>query len=196
MHKPLAEFLTSVALVAMQCSCVTPTEYALTNNPSADDVIGIQQTLGLFPVAIDLKQFDLLDAVFTPSAVANFTGHSVSVGIPAIKTYLSNGLAGLVSQHNLGTLYINKTGSDLATSYNWLQGTFFGTGAASDQSFSDFGYYKDDMVKSNGRWLIQNRVFGTFVSVMFSSTHISSTFAIHAQNPASNDWDARAGSMW
>lgn len=161
MHQSLTASLACVAFVALRCSCLTQTGYALINNPSADDVTGIQQTLGLFPIAIDLKQFDLLDAVFTPDAVANFTGHSISVGIPAIKDYLSNGLAGLASQHNLGTLYINKTGADTATSYNWLQGSFFGTGAASNQSFSDFGYYKDDMVKSDGRWLVQNRIFGT-----------------------------------
>ena len=164
MHKLVTALTTCVVLVAMQCSCLTHTEYALTNNPSANDLTRIQQTLGLFAVAIDLKEFDLLDAVFTPNAVANFTGHSVSIGVPAIKTYLSNGLAGLVSHHNLGTLYINKTGSDTATSYNWVQGSFFSARAASNQSFSDFGYYKDDMVESNGRWLVQNRVFGTFVS--------------------------------
>ena len=181
MHRSLTAVFICVALVAKQCSCLTPTEYALTNNPPADDVTGIQQTLGLFPIAIDLKQFDLLDAVFAPNAVANFTGHSVSVGLPAIKTYLSNGLAGLASQHNLGTLYINQTGSDTATSYNWLQGSFFGTGAAINQSFSDFGYYQDDMVKSNGRWLVKNRVFRTFVSIVFSSTRFSPSFRNLAQ---------------
>ena len=168
MHQSLTAIFTCVALLATQSSCLTPAEYALTNHPpAADDVTAIQQTLALFPLAIDLKQFDLLDAVFAPDAVANFTGHSVSVGLPAIKTYLSAGLAGLASQHNLGTLYINQTGSDTATSYNWLQGTFFGTGVAANRSYSDFGYYQDDVVKSQGRWLVKKRVFGTFVSGVF-----------------------------
>lgn len=173
MYRSFTAFLICVACNIKQSSCLTPTEHAITNNPPADDVTGIQQTLGLFPIAIDLKHFDLLDAVFAPDAVANFTGHSVSVGLPAIKTYLGNGLAGLASQHNLGTLYINQTGSHTATSYNWLQGTFFGTGAAENQSFSDFGYYEDDMVRSNSRWLVQSRVFRTFVGFVFLSTRFS-----------------------
>lgn len=155
-----------VALIAVQCSCLTSAEYALVNNPSAEDVTGIQQSLGLFAVAIDLKQFDLLDVVFSANATANFTGHSVIVGVSTIKAYLSKGLAGLKSQHNLGSLYINMTGPDKATSYNWLHGTFFGTGNASGQTFSNFGYYKDDLVRTRGHWYIQNRGIGAFVSAM------------------------------
>ena len=172
----LPALLACLALFSASCSCLTPTQYALLNHPSAEDHTGIQQTLGLFPLAIDLKQFDLLDAVFAANATANFTGHSVSVGVPAIKSYLSKGLTGLASQHNLGTLYINMTASDKATSYNWLQGSFFGTGNAVNQSFSDFGYYKDDLVKSHGRWLIQNRIFGTFVSTIMSILSILTFF--------------------
>ena len=179
MHKKLITSIGYLALAAVQCSCLTPTEYALSNTPSAADVTGIQQTLGLFSVAIDLKQFDLLGAVFAPNATANFTGHSVSVGLPAITSYLTRGLTGLKTQHDLGTLYINMTGPATATSYNWLQGTFFGTGSASGQTLSNFGYYKDDLVKSRGRWLIQNRVLGNFVSIKSYSTQT----LLHFCNP-------------
>ena len=165
MHIPLVKVLGCLALAAVQCSCITPTEYALFNNPSAGDVTGIQQTLGLFPVAIDLKQFDLLGAVFAPNATANFTGHSVSIGVPAITSYLIRGLTGLKTQHDLGTLYINMTGPGTATSYNWLQGTFFGTGSADGQVLSYFGYYKDDLIRTRGRWLVQNRLLQNFVSI-------------------------------
>ena len=157
-------------LMVTPSSCLTATEYAMVNHPSAEDVAGIQQTLGLFPVSIDLKQFDLLDAVFSVNATANFTGRSVIVGVPAIKSYLMEGLASLKSQHNLGTLYINMTGPFEATSYHWLQGTFFGAEQhISGQTFSNFGYYKDDLVKTRGRWFIQNRSVGAFVSVLSSS---------------------------
>ena len=195
MHRSLTAFLRCAVLVAMQCSCITPTEYALVNTPSAEDVTGIQQTLSLFPVAIDLKQFDLLDAVFAHNATANFTGHSVSVGVPAIKSYLSKGLTGLISQHNLGTLFVNITGPYTATSYNWLQGSFFGTGNASKQILLDFGYYKDDLVKSNGRWLVQKRVFGVFVSVLiyfFTLMHL----CIYAQKPSSFKPKERYRDLW
>ena len=163
----LVAFCACLGLLAWQCSCLTPAEYALGNNPSAEDVTGIQQTLGLFPVAIDQKQFDLLDAVFTTNATANFRGPSLLVGVPAIKRSLSKGLTGLISQHDLGTLYINMTEPDKAVSYNWLQGTFFGTGNSAGQTFSFFGYYRDHLVQSHGRWYIQDRFSGEFVGLIF-----------------------------
>ena len=89
MYKYLMAFLTCMVFRPIQCSRLAPAGHALINNPSAEAFTGIQQTFGLFPIAIDLKQFDLLNAVFVPNATANFTGHSVSVGVPTIKSYLS-----------------------------------------------------------------------------------------------------------
>ncbi|KAL8686644.1 MAG: hypothetical protein Q9224_005382, partial [Gallowayella concinna] len=156
--------LTGIVLATTQCSCLPATEYAKINNPSSKDVTAIQQTLGLFPIAIDTKQFDLLDAVFTPTATGNFTGHSVAVGLPAIKSYFAQGLTGLVSQHNLATLYINMTGTEKATAHHWVQDSYFGTGNATESIYMSWGYHEDDLVKSRGRWLVQKRVSGTSVS--------------------------------
>ncbi|KAL9026912.1 MAG: hypothetical protein Q9196_004495 [Gyalolechia fulgens] len=162
MRTTLTAWLACVAVMAIQCTCLLSPSDALVNNPSAEDVTSIQQTLALFPVAVDLKQFHLLDAVFSPDATANFSGRSVTVGASAIKLYLSKLASGVISQHNLGTLYVNMTGPHSAAAYNWLHGTFFGTGNATGQSFSNFGYYKDDLVRRHGRWYIQNRVLVNF----------------------------------
>ncbi|KAL8806733.1 MAG: hypothetical protein Q9182_001131 [Xanthomendoza sp. 2 TL-2023] len=164
MHNVLTTVFTCIALATTQCLCLTPAEYAKANNASAQDITAIQQTLGLFPIAVDTKQFNLLDAVFTPTATGNFTGRSVSVGLPAIKSYFDKGLTDLVSQHNLATLYINMTGPDKATAHNWVQDSYFGTGNATEQIYMSWGYHQDDLVKSRGRWLIQKRVSGTSVS--------------------------------
>ena len=167
MQTHLIAYFACFGLLALQSSCLTPVEYALNNKPSAEDVTAIQQTLGLFPIAIDQNQFDLLDAVFSPNATANFGSPTRLVGIPAIRSSLILGLTGLVSQHHLGTLYINMTGPHHATSYSWLQGTFFGTGDATGQTFSFFGYYRDHQVRSQGRWYVQDRFSEEFVSAHF-----------------------------
>ncbi|KAL8898832.1 MAG: hypothetical protein Q9207_006510 [Kuettlingeria erythrocarpa] len=161
------------ALTVVHCLSLAPPPIGINNplpttNPSASDFAAIHQTLSLFAVSIDLKKFDLLSTVFHPDATANFTGDSLLVGIPAIKSYLAKGLAGLKSQHHLGTLYINQTGPNTAMSYNWLQGTFFGGGAGGnaggggEQVFSNFGYYEDGLVKEGGRWYIKSKVTGGF----------------------------------
>ena len=136
------------------------------SEPSAATISSIQQTLSRFSVAIDTKQFQLLDSVFTPTATTNFTGKTIQSGLPAISAYLQNGLRGAVSQHALNTLYVTQSNPNAAHVINFLQGTFFGQGNLTGQILANFGYYEDDMVKGdNGAWLVQNRVLHNFVSI-------------------------------
>ena len=122
----------------------------------------IRQTLGLFPIAIDSKQYGLLSQVFTPSATASFTEQPIQ-GLGNITLFLTRSLAGLTSQHELSSLYINQTASDRATSTNYLQGNFFGEGDAAGQYFLSFGYYQDELVRVSDpgcveQWRVQNRL--------------------------------------
>lgn len=165
--------LATVALLALRhasaikCRDHSPTADPL--HPSADVITSIQQTLSLFPVAIDSKQYGLLDQVFTPTASVAFTPTEVPSGLSNIQAWLENVLKDLTSHHHLGGLQINQTNPCEATAINYLQGSFFGQGPAAGQIFFDFGYYEDQLVKDGGagsnKWLVQSRVLHAVVSV-------------------------------
>lgn len=82
-----------------------PTSYpgALTaQNPAIENQI--RNTLAHYPLAIDGKNFDALDRVFTQDAVANYSAPlNVLTGLDEIKKVLGQVLAPVLSQHSLGT---------------------------------------------------------------------------------------------
>ena len=100
-------------------------------------IVSIQQTLALFPIAVDSKSYGRFSSVFTPNVTANFSmpGTQNIHGIPALTAGLSKGLEGLVSQHSLSTLSVNFSSSTVANSVQYLVGTFFWTGEPDWTSF-------------------------------------------------------------
>ena len=134
--------------------------------PDATTYTGIQETLALWPLAIDSKQYALVPQIFTASPFAQLSGRNLN-GTPAIVNFLVGFLANVSSQHHLGQLQVNQTGPDTADVVQYLTGSFFGQGGAAGKMYQAFGFYKDEMVRDEeGRWLVQNRVLIEYVSLL------------------------------
>ena len=139
-------------------------------HPSAEVITSIQQTLALFPLAIDTRTWGLLSNVFTETAQVNFTaapGDQPS-GLPAIITWLQGFLNDVTSHHDLGGLHINQTNNCQAMSRQYLAGHFFGQGDLTGQDYLNYGWYDDELVKEGGAsnvWRVQSRVLTAVVSV-------------------------------
>ena len=120
----------------------------------------IHQTLHTYPLAIDSKDFGLLSEVFTPTAVANYTGPLSNLdGLPAIQAGLNASVAALFSQHLLGTTVIDiHQNKNTANSTTYFQASLFGNPYSIGSVVYLYGYYADDLVRSGyQKWLISKR---------------------------------------
>jgi len=90
----------------------------------------IRNTLAHYPLAIDGKNFDALDLVFTEDAVANYSAPlNVLRGLSQIQFVLKQSLAPVLSQHAYGTQVIEiLEGSRSARSVTYFTASHFGRG--------------------------------------------------------------------
>lgn len=138
--------------------------------PSATTHTAIEETLALWPLSIDSKQYALVPQIFTASPFAQLVGRNLT-GTPAILNFLAGFLTNVSSHHQLGQLQVNQTGPDSASAEQYLTASFFGQGAAMGRMYQAFGLYKDEMVGDDkGRWLVQNRVLINYVSLLLFPT--------------------------
>ena len=136
-------------------------------------LVSIQQTLALFAVAVDTKNYALFSSIFTPNVTANFStpGAENIQGLSQLTDILSQSLRGQLSQHSLSTLQINFTSQTEANAVQYLIGTFFGQGNLTGQTYSNYGSYVDTLLlQEDGGWLVNTRTLKNLVSLFFSST--------------------------
>ncbi|KAG9195452.1 hypothetical protein G6011_00573 [Alternaria panax] len=127
----------------------------------------IRQTLALYALAIDGRNYELLRKVFATNVRANYSDPiGVLNGVQAIIDNLAPGLSTFVStQHHLGTQLIHICGLTSAVSVTYFQATHYftlytGVGNPVDNSkvLIDKAQYQDTWARqSDGGWKITNR---------------------------------------
>ena len=123
------------------------------------DRLEIDDLLSRYTLAIDAKDFDALDAVFTPDALIDYTtSGGVKGAYPEVKAWLAKALAMFpMTQHLLGNKRVTLDG-DTATSrtyfYNPMGAPKKGGGL---QMFFVGGYYNDRLVRTPDGWRIAER---------------------------------------
>ncbi len=108
-----------------------PLAYPLCLKPQDADIQNqIRNTLAHYPLALDGKNFDALDLVFTKDAVANFSAPlNVLYGLDQIKLVVKQTLAPVLSQHAYGTQVVEVLASgDRAKSVTYFTASHFGRG--------------------------------------------------------------------
>jgi len=127
----------------------------------AVDVLAIRNTLALYPLSIDSKNFSMLSAVFAPNVVADYSAPiGVLNGLSAVQTTLEEELKPVMTQHSYGTQYIDKLASGWeARAVTYYTASQFGMGSKKGQVLYSYGQYQDYLVKdtSSGQWFIQDR---------------------------------------
>ena len=126
----------------------------------ATDVVQIQQTLNLFPLSVDRKNYSLLAEIFTADATANFLVGPITHGLEEIQEQLQARLKGLISHHSLTTQSIEvEQGRKTASATSYLIAVFFGHGPLAKQIFTNYGQYLDTLVldQQAGGWRVKNR---------------------------------------
>lgn len=70
-------------------------------------IVSLQQTIALYPLAVDGKNFSALSAVFAPNVVANYSAPlNVIYGLEAVEATLQAALAPVITQHALSTFSV------------------------------------------------------------------------------------------
>ncbi len=121
------------------------------------DRLEIQDVLVSYSHAVDSRDWDALDVLFTPDAVIDFTATGGPLGdLPSTKRFLADALPLFAStQHMLGASLIRVHG-DVAevrtTCHNPM------VLAAEHRTVWFIGlWYVDALVRSDGRWRIRHR---------------------------------------
>ena len=116
-----ADYIPPFDLATIYASSTTSNQDAVAANE-------IRNTLALYPLAIDGKNYDALSEVFTDDIVANYTTTlGVLTSIPAIGTGIENVIKYVTTQHQLGTQAIDvKKHSCEAKSVTYFTASHFG----------------------------------------------------------------------
>ena len=108
-----------------------PSTYSVATHPQ--DPIALEQirnTLALYPLAIDGKNFAALDLVFSQDVVANYSAPlNVLTPLSIVQSVLQKSLAFVQTQHKLSTQVIEIMPHDCqAMSLTYFEATHFGQG--------------------------------------------------------------------
>jgi hypothetical protein len=135
----------------------------------------IRQTLALYALAIDGRNFEALRKVFASDVRANYSDPiGVLNGVQAIIDTLPPGLNNFPStQHLLGTQFIQVCGLQSAVSVTYFQASHFFTPytgvqnpVGNDQVLIDRAQYQDTWARQkDGSWKITNRNLVRMVSI-------------------------------
>lgn len=119
-----ASFTTPVPFFSLPTIFPEPTA---PQNPV--DFIQIRNTINLYPLAVDGKNYGALGEVFTPNVVANLSQGGLIHGLPALEGAIGASFVHVTTQHQLGTQYIDIIkGGCQAKSVTYFTATLLGTG--------------------------------------------------------------------
>ena len=122
------------------------------------DIVEIQQLLATYVYAIDAKDFDALDRVFTPDAIFDYSVTGGETGdYQKIKPWLAKALAPFpVTQHLIGLPLIRLDG-ERATARTMLFNPMQLAKPGGDHLFFVGATYVDDLVRTPEGWRISRR---------------------------------------
>ena len=108
-----------------------PASYAAASLPADSTVqLQIHNTLALYPLAVDGKNFAALNRIFTCDVVANYSAPlNVIIGLYSLQAVLNESLSYVITQHSLATQVIDVLkGGRAAKSVTYFTATHFGQG--------------------------------------------------------------------
>jgi len=123
------------------------------------DRLEIDDLLTRYTVALDTRQWDLLDTVFTPAATIDYTSSEGIKGrFPEIKVWLEKALTTFTScQHLLGNRQIELDGDHGTGRTYFFNPNTLTDGAGAATMLFVGGFYLDKFVRTAEGWRIEDR---------------------------------------
>lgn len=121
------------------------------------DRLDITDVLTRYCTALDSRQWDLLEQVFTVDARAEYG----SVGSPAGLAEITEGIRGTIgdldaTQHLIGNVAVTLAG-DTATASCYLMSQHLRTGVPEGETYMIGGRYVDELTRTPDGWRITSR---------------------------------------
>jgi hypothetical protein len=122
----------------------------------AEDRFAVIETLDRYAVALDTRDWSLLDRVFTPDAVGDF-GEYRCGSRDEIRKMIQGMLGGCgPTQHLLGVYRIEISGDEAASTCA-IRAHHVGRGDEASLAYECFGEYRDRLVRTPEGWRIRHR---------------------------------------
>ncbi|RYP28258.1 hypothetical protein DL767_007308 [Monosporascus sp. MG133] len=135
-------------------------------SPNPTDFFAIKNTLSLYCIALDTKDFRLMEQVFTEDVDAKYPFAAMK-GVRDVAETLQKRLAPVTSQHALTTQTISIAADGRsAEAVTYFTGVHFGQGKWKGEAATAWGKYvdtlalfegKESLPGASGRWLISRR---------------------------------------
>ncbi len=124
------------------------------------DKLEIEDLLTRYCAAIDAREFDLLDEVFTPEATIDYTRSGGICGeYPAVKSWLAKALAPFrVVQHLVTNARVELDGDRASSVCYFFNPMGLPQEDGSLKLFFCGGIYRDRLVRTDRGWRISQRV--------------------------------------
>ncbi|MEY9211787.1 nuclear transport factor 2 family protein [Thermobifida halotolerans] len=127
-------------------------------NLSVQDRLDIADVLARYCVALDSRDWNLLERVFTPDAVAAYGRVGDPRGLPAIVGVVRASLEPLdASQHFIGTSLVEPDGEGGARGRTYLIAQHVRNQTPGGDQYVIAGTYVDRFVRTPGGWRISER---------------------------------------
>jgi len=120
------------------------------------DVIAVQQLAVLYAYALDAREYDLLDEIFTPDAQLYASSGSVMTRAQ-YKEQCVTVLPTLDATHHITTNTLVDVDGDTARARSYFQAQHVKRALAPDSTFLMAGWVDDIVVRVDGRWQIAQR---------------------------------------
>jgi hypothetical protein len=124
---------------------------------SAGDIIDIINVINLYPVAVDTRQWDLFDRIFTPDVHTSFGGPAAWNDLAALKRDFAIVHAPFSATMHVTTNHQVLVKDDVATCLSYVHGRFIRQLPEGGSLFESAGWYDDALVRSAAGWRIRNR---------------------------------------
>ena len=126
---------------------------------TAEDTLAIQQLIARYPLAVDGRDWDSLDDLFTPDARLDFTTFGgPAADITSIKKFLDESLGIFtLSQHMMGLPAITLDGDRATARTSCLNPMVLPKGDGSDAVWLIGLWYDDEFVRTAAGWRFTSR---------------------------------------
>lgn len=121
------------------------------------DTQAIIQQINLYGLAMDTQRWDLFDRIFTPDVEADFGEPSHWRDLARFKADFAAFHAGFDSTQHLMSNHLVNVEGDQAQAFTYGTWRLIRRGLEGGDLWEGSGWYDDELVRRDGRWLIRRR---------------------------------------
>ena len=120
------------------------------------DIAAVVNTVNLYAIGVDTRQWQLFDEVFTAGATADFGGPAVFTGLDTIKRLFVAIHAPFHSTQHATRAHHVRVDGDSATCLSYFHAMFL-RDVPGERMYESTGWYDDSLVRTPQGWRIARR---------------------------------------